>query len=52
MANVHGLRDFNNNNNNNQGRVNEGGYQNLNPNMADDIPFMNSMKGDQRAPMD
>ena len=50
MANVHGFRDMNNNPN--QGRGNEGNYQNLNANVGDDIPFMNSMKGDQRAPMD
>jgi hypothetical protein len=47
MANVHGFRDVNNNNNNRQAN-----YQNLEPGIADDIPFMNAMKGDQRAPMD
>mgnify|MGYP001319076625 CR=1 FL=1 len=48
MANVHGFRDINNNNNANR----QGNYQNLEPGIADDIPFMNAMKGDQRAPMD
>ena len=48
MANVHGFRDMNNPNNQGQ---NQGGYQNLDPAMADDIPFMSPMKGDQRPPM-
>ncbi len=49
MANVRGFRDLNDRN---QNRPNEGNYQNLNPAMADDIPFMNPMKGDLRQPMD
>lgn len=50
MANVHGFREMNNNPNQNRGG--QGDYQNLNAGMADNIPFMNPMKGDQRAPMD
>jgi hypothetical protein len=50
MANVHGFRDVNNQNN--RGRPNQAPYQNMEANVADDIPFMNPMKGDQRPPMD
>lgn len=51
MANVHGLGGGNNGNNGG-GRPNPGGYQNLDPGAAEDIPFMNPMKGDQRPVMD
>ena len=50
MANVHGMRDLNAPPNRpNQG--DQGNYRNLHANMFDDIPFMNTMKGDQRPPM-
>ena len=50
MANVHGLRDINNQNNN-RDMPGQAPYQNLQPAVGDDVPFMNSMKGD-RPPMD
>lgn len=49
MANVHGFGNLNNNPNQNRG---QGDYQNLNAGMADNIPFMNPLRGDQRPPMD
>jgi len=50
MANVHGMRDFNAQPNGGN-RGNPENYQNLNGAVVDDIPFMNTMKGDQRPPM-
>jgi hypothetical protein len=44
MANVHGLGDADRNNP--RGRANQAPYQQLQPQVADDIPFMNPMKGD------
>lgn len=49
MANVHGFRNLNNPN---QNRGGQDDYQNLNAMMADNIPFMNPLKGDERPPMD
>ena len=50
MANVHGLRDLNAPNNNRPDDNNN--YRNINPGVNDNIPFMNTMVGDQRPPMD
>lgn len=47
MANVHGFGGGNNRPNQNRGNQ---GYQNVNP-VSDEIPFMNTMKGDERPPM-
>lgn len=47
MANVRGFRDMNAQNN----RPNQDNYRNLNNAVIEDIPFMNTMKGDQRPPM-
>lgn len=41
MNNVHGFRDMNNDDNNNRGG------QNLNENISDSIPFINTMQGDR-----
>lgn len=42
MANVRGFRDINQPNN----RPNQDNYRNLNNAVIEDIPFMNTMKGD------
>ncbi len=51
MANVHGMRDLNAQNNN-RPNDNNNNYRNMNPGINDNIPFMNTMVGDQRPPMD
>jgi hypothetical protein len=42
MANVRGFRDINAQNN----RPNQDNYRNINNAVIEDIPFMNTMKGD------
>jgi membrane associated rhomboid family serine protease len=46
MANVHGFRDLNANQNNRQ-RPNNDRYQNINPNIGDNVPFLNNTQPDR-----